>query len=69
MLPDFEKVIGKKNFVALKTGEISLVGFSIAIGAAPRTLLPNRRQGFELSCFQRLSGNSKAFGAKRLRTY
>jgi hypothetical protein len=40
-----------------------------SLGAAPRNLFSNRSKGFELTGFNKLSDNSIAFGAKRLRTY
>jgi hypothetical protein len=42
---------------------------SKALGAAPRNLLSNRSEGFELAGFKKLLANSKAFRAKRLRNY
>jgi hypothetical protein len=52
-----------------KTGEIVPCWFSKSLGATLRHLLSNRRKGFELAGFEKISANSKAFGAKRLRTY
>jgi hypothetical protein len=34
-----------------------------------RHLLSNRSKGFELAGIEKISANSKAFGAERLRTY
>jgi hypothetical protein len=52
-----------------KIGEIVPCRFSKALGATPRHLSSNRRKGFELTGFEMLSANSKAFGTKWLRTY
>jgi hypothetical protein len=52
-----------------KTGEIAPRQFLKAFGATLRHLSSNRSKGFELAGFKKLSANSKAFGAKRLRTY
>jgi hypothetical protein len=51
-----------------KTGEVAPCRFSKALGATLRHLLSNRSKGFELAGFEKISANSKAFGAKRLRT-
>jgi hypothetical protein len=52
-----------------KTGEIAPCRFSKALGITLRHLLSNRSKGFELAGFEKILANSKAFGAKRLRTY
>jgi hypothetical protein len=52
-----------------KTGEVAPWRFSKPLGATLRHLLSNRSKGFELAGFEKISANSKAFGAKRLRTY
>jgi hypothetical protein len=51
-----------------KNGEIAPCRFSKALGATLRHLLSNRSKRFELAGFEKISANSKAFGAKRLRT-
>jgi hypothetical protein len=43
--------------------------FSKALGATLSHLFSNRSTGFELAGFEKLSANSKAFGAKQLRTF
>jgi hypothetical protein len=55
------------NLMVLKTSEIGPGRFSKAFGVSPRNMLPNSGEGFELVSFEKLSANSKAFGAKRLR--
>jgi hypothetical protein len=52
-----------------KTEEIASGGFSKALSTILRHLSPNRSKGFELPGFEKLLANSKAFGAKPLRTY
>jgi hypothetical protein len=52
-----------------KTGEVAPCRFSKALGATLRHLLSNRSKGFEIAGFEKISENSKAFGAERLRTY
>jgi hypothetical protein len=49
-----------------KTGEIAPCWFSKALGTTLRHLLFNRSKEFELAGFEKISANSKAFGAKRL---
>jgi hypothetical protein len=56
------------NLGGLKTGNITWLAFK-AFSAAPRNLLSNGSEGFKLTSFEKLSGNSKAFGAKWLRTF
>jgi hypothetical protein len=51
-----------------KTDEIAPCRFLKALGATPRHLSSKRKKVFELVGFEKLSANSKAFGAKRLRT-
>jgi hypothetical protein len=48
-----------------KTGEIAPCQFSKALGATLRHRLSNRSKRFELASIEKLSANSKAFGAKR----
>ncbi len=43
--------------------------FSKAPGATSRHLSSNRNKGLEVAGLEKFSGNLKAFGAKRLRTY
>jgi hypothetical protein len=43
--------------------------FLKALSATLRHLSSYRVKGFELAGFEKLSANSKAFGAKQLRTY
>jgi hypothetical protein len=52
-----------------KTDEIAPCRFSKALSATLRHLLSNRSKGYELAGFEKISANSKAFGAKQLRTY
>jgi hypothetical protein len=52
-----------------KTGEVAPCQFPKTLGATLRRLLSNRSKGFELAGFEKISANSKACGAKRLRTY
>ncbi len=64
---------------AFKIGELALASFQNrradsvwlwkALGTAPRNLLSKRSKEFELAGFKKLSANSKAFRAKRLRNY
>ncbi len=42
---------------------------AIALGVTQRYLPYNRRKGFELANFEKLSANSNAFVTKRLRIY
>jgi hypothetical protein len=42
--------------------------FSKALGATPRHLSSNRNKGFEIIGFEKLAADSKALGAKQLRT-
>jgi hypothetical protein len=49
-------------------GEIAPCWFSKALGTTLRHLPSKRSKGFELADFEKLSSNSKAFGAKWLRT-
>jgi hypothetical protein len=52
-----------------KTDEIARCRFSKALGATLKHHSSNRSKGFELASFKKLAANSKAFGAKRLKTY
>jgi hypothetical protein len=52
-----------------KTGEVAPCRFSKALSATLRHLLSNRSKGFEIAGFEKISENSKAFGAERLITY
>jgi hypothetical protein len=52
-----------------KTGEVAPCRLSKALGATLRHLLFKGSKGFELAGFEKISENSNAFGAKRLRTY
>jgi hypothetical protein len=49
-------------------GEVTPCRFSKALGTTQRNLLSYRSKGFELAGFEKITANSKAFGAKRLRT-
>jgi hypothetical protein len=47
------------------TGKINTGQFSKSLGAAQRNLLSNRCEGFELAGCEKLTSNSKAFGAEQ----
>jgi hypothetical protein len=50
-----------------KTSEVAPCRISKALGATLRHLLSKGSKGFELAGFEKISANSKPFGAKRLR--
>jgi hypothetical protein len=63
-----ENCLSASYFPVFKTGEVAPCRFSKALGATLKHLLSNRSKGFELAGFEKISANSKAFGAERLRT-
>jgi hypothetical protein len=57
------------NLAGLKTSKMNPSWLSKAFSAASRNLFYNGSEGFELTSFEKLSGNSEALGAKWLRTF
>jgi hypothetical protein len=52
-----------------KTGKIVPLPVFKSSQCTPRNLLSSRSQGLDLTGFEKLSANSKGFGALQLRTY